>query len=123
LEAICTELYRTLRFYLIRNATAHQSFDLREAVVDFFRGCIIATLGYDFRKGQANAKAAFDFALQIATAKAPSDIVELWTTHARKQFEMLSEQTKELTALGQKIAGERTEPIARSVNQAFKKAS
>ena len=27
-----------------------------------------------------------------ATAKAPSDIVELWTTHARKQFEMLSEQ-------------------------------
>lgn len=36
-----------------------------------------------------------------ASAKAPSDIFELWTTHARKQFEMLSEQTKELTALGQ----------------------
>jgi hypothetical protein len=36
---------------------------------------------------------------------------------------MLSEQSKELTALGQKIAGESVEPIARSVNQAFKKAS
>jgi phasin len=72
---------------------------------------------------RSNAEAAFDFALQIATAKSPSDIIELWTTHARKQFEMLSEQTKELTALGQKMAGESAGPIARSVNQAFKKAS
>jgi phasin len=72
---------------------------------------------------RANTEAVFDFALQISTAKAPTDIVELWTTHARKQFEMLSEQTKELTVLGQKIAGESAEPIARSVSQAFKKAS
>jgi hypothetical protein len=56
-------------------------------------------------------------------AKAPSDIVDLWTAHARKQFETLTEQTKELTALGQKTAAESAEPIARSVNQAFKKAS
>jgi len=72
---------------------------------------------------RANAEAGFDFALQIATAKAPSDIVELWTTHARKQFEVLGEQAKELTALGQKMAGESAEPIARSVNQVFKKAA
>ena len=72
---------------------------------------------------QANAGAVFQFARQLATAKAPSDIVELWTTHARKQFEMLSEQTKDLTALGQKMAGESAEPISRSVNQAFRKAS
>ncbi len=71
----------------------------------------------------ANAEAAFELARQLATAKAPSDIAELWASHARKQFEMLSEQTKELTALGQKIAGESAEPIARSFNQAFKKAS
>jgi hypothetical protein len=36
---------------------------------------------------------------------------------------MVSEQTKELTVLGQKIAGESAEPIARSFNQVFKKAS
>jgi hypothetical protein len=35
----------------------------------------------------------------------------------------ITEQTKELSALGQKIAGESAEPIARNVNQAFKKAS
>jgi hypothetical protein len=65
----------------------------------------------------------FNFARQLATSKQPSDIAELWTAHAKKQFETLTEQTKELTALGQKIAGESAEPIARSVNQAFKKAS
>jgi phasin len=71
----------------------------------------------------ANAEAAFELARQLATAKAPSDIAELWASHARKQFERLSEQTKELTALGQKIAGESAQPIASSFNQAFKKAS
>jgi phasin len=72
---------------------------------------------------QTNIEALFDVARQLATAKTPSDMIELWTSHTRKQFEMLSEQTKELTALGQKMVGESTEPIARSVNQAFSKAS
>jgi phasin len=71
----------------------------------------------------ANAEAAFELARQLAAANSPPDIVELWTLHARRQFEMLSEQTKELTALGQKIAGESAAPIARSFNQVFKKAS
>jgi phasin len=72
---------------------------------------------------QANVEAVFEVARQLATAKTPADIIELWTSHARKQFEMLSEQTKELTALGQKLAGESVEPIARSVTQAFSKVS
>jgi len=71
----------------------------------------------------ANMEALFGFVRQLAEAKAPSDIMELWTTHARKQFEILTEQTKELTALGQKAVAESAAPIARSVNQALKKAS
>ena len=67
-------------------------------------------------------EAFFGLTRQLATGKAPSEIAELWT-HCRKQFETLTEQTKELTALGQKTAAESAEPIARSVNQAFKKAS
>jgi len=72
---------------------------------------------------QANAIGVFQFARQLASAKSSSDLVELWSAHAQKQFAMLSEQFKEMTALGQKIAGESAEPIARSVTQAFKKAS
>jgi hypothetical protein len=37
--------------------------------------------------------------------------------------ETLTEQTKELSALGQKIAGESAEPITRGVNQAFNQKS
>jgi hypothetical protein len=54
----------------------------------------------------ANMAAFFEFACQLATAKAPSDIIELWTAHTRKQFETLTEQTKEMTALGQKVVWE-----------------
>ena len=47
----------------------------------------------------------------------------MWAPQTRKQFEMLSEQTKNLTALGQMMAGESAEPIERNVRQAFDKVS
>lgn len=72
---------------------------------------------------RANAEFAFDLARQFTTAKTPSEFMELWASHARKQFEIFSEQTKDLTSLGQKMAGESVDPIARSVSQAFLKAS
>jgi phasin len=72
---------------------------------------------------RANVEAVLDLSQQIATVKAPSDIVELWTAHAHKQFEMLSDQSKELAVLAQKMAGESAETITRSVSQVFQKAS
>jgi phasin len=72
---------------------------------------------------QTNAEAAFDFARKLATAKTPSEFMELWMTHAQKQFEKLSEQTTELTELGQRMARESAAPITRSANQALKRAS
>jgi hypothetical protein len=71
----------------------------------------------------ANAVATLDFALQISTVKGPSEAIELWSLQARKQFETLADQSKELTALGQKIATSSAEPIARSFGQALKGAS
>jgi hypothetical protein len=57
----------------------------------------------------------------IVSAGEPSRVViaghGMRQRFARKQFEMFSEQTKDLTALGQKMAGESVEPIARSVSQ------
>src|ERR1700733_5521697 len=55
---------------------------------------------------RTNMEAAFDLALKIAASKTPADVMELWSEHVRKQFELLNEQTKELGALGQKMAGE-----------------
>jgi phasin family protein len=70
-----------------------------------------------------NMEAFFGFARQLATAKAPSDFMELWTAHAQNQFETLTKQAKDLSALGQKMGKESAEPIAHSVNQVLKKAS
>jgi len=50
-------------------------------------------------------------------------LAQVWSTHAKKQFEMLTERAKELTSLGQRLANSNMEPFARNVGQAFKKAS
>ena len=57
------------------------------------------------------------------TVKSLSEVVELSTAHMRRQFEALTAQTKELTALAQKVATETTEPLKDSVTSAFKKVA
>jgi phasin len=73
--------------------------------------------------GRANTNAAFDFAGQLMTVKSLSEAVELSTSYARKQFDAMSAQGKELTALAQKVATETVEPIKESVTSAFKKVA
>src|SRR5215470_13903291 len=46
--------------------------------------------------GRANTNAAFDFADELITVKSLSEAVELSTAHARKQFEAVAAQVKEL---------------------------
>jgi phasin len=72
---------------------------------------------------RANTNAAFDFATELMTVKSFSEIVELSTAHARKQFDALSAQSKELTALAQKVAAESSEPLKAGVTSAFKKVA
>ena len=67
-----------------------------------------------------NANAHFDFARDLLTVKSPSEIVELSSTHARKQFETLSEQSKELASLAQKVSSETAEPIKAGINKALR---
>ena len=70
----------------------------------------------------ANTEGVFEFARQLAISKSPSEMVELWTSHARKQFEMLSGQLSELTALGQKMPSESADPIARQRRPGFQES-
>ncbi len=72
---------------------------------------------------RVNTNAHFDFATELMTVKSFSELVELSTAHLRKQFEALTTQSKELTALAQKVATETVEPVKESVAKAFKKAS
>ena len=72
---------------------------------------------------RVNTNAAFDFAGEIMAAKTLSEVVELTSAHARKQFETLTQQSKELGALAQKVATDTAEPIKSGMNKAFSKAS
>ena len=72
---------------------------------------------------RANTNAAFDFAGEIMAAKTLSEVVELTSAHARKQFETLTQQSKELGSLAQKVATDTAEPIKSGMNKAFSKAS
>ena len=53
-----------------------------------------------------NTGAAFDFYAKLMTTESLSDVVELATAHARKQFEAVTVQSKELAALIQKFTTE-----------------
>lgn len=70
-----------------------------------------------------NANAAFDFATELLTVRSLSDAVQLTSTHARKQFDTLAAQTKELTSLAQKVMVETSEPFKAGVNKVLKTAA
>jgi len=53
-----------------------------------------------------NTSAVFDFYAKLMTTESLSDVVELATAHARKQFEAVTAQSKELAALIQKFTTE-----------------
>jgi phasin len=72
---------------------------------------------------QINSKVAFDFAQKLLAIKSPSEFIERSTEHAREQFEILTEQTKELAALGQKVTLATTEPLKTGVTKAFSHAA
>lgn len=72
---------------------------------------------------RANINAAFDFAQQLIGVKSPSEFLELSAAHARKQFEMLSEQIKQLSALAQKVATDSAQPLQTGATKAFDKVA
>jgi phasin len=72
---------------------------------------------------KANTSASLDFAQEIVGVKTPSEALELWTNHAKKQFEAFSAYSKELAELSQKVATETVEPIKANASKLFKPAA
>ena len=70
-----------------------------------------------------NANTAFDFAQKVYRVKSPSEFMELSTEHARVQTQTLTEQTKQLAELAQKIALAGANPLQEGVAKAFNHAA
>jgi phasin len=69
---------------------------------------------------KANTTTAFDFAQSLMSVKSLPEAFELMNAQARKQFETLTAQTKELAEFSQKVATDTVEPLKTSVSNAFK---
>jgi phasin len=72
---------------------------------------------------RTNTCAAFDCAHELLGAKSLSEFIELSTAHARKQFDIVSAQNRELWALAQKLGAEAAEPIKTGMSKVFNKAA
>ncbi len=104
-------------------ATAEEATDLLE---DTFSTASQGVSEYSLKAIEAartNTNQTFDFAVALMGVKSLSEWVELSTAHVRKQFEMLSDQSKELSSIAQKVATTTAEPIKDSVTKAFSKAA
>ena len=72
---------------------------------------------------KANTSSSLDFAQELLGLKSPSEALELWTGHAKKQIETFQSQAKELAELGQRVAAETVEPIKASASKFYKPAA
>ena len=72
---------------------------------------------------KAGTSANLDFAQELVGVKTPSEALELWSSHAKKQFETFSAWSKEFTELSQKVATETVEPIKANASKLFKPAA
>jgi phasin len=70
-----------------------------------------------------NTNAAFDYAHQLLGVKSLSEFVELSSANARKQFEAMTAQAKELTTLAQKVSIGTAEPLKTGITGAFNKVA
>ena len=97
-----------------------------EQAADLMQNAFKGVRDYNLRVleiARANSEACFNFAQQLVAVKSPSEMVELSTDYARKQFAVLTEQTKELASLGQKVTKDTAEPITSAMTKSFSKVA
>jgi phasin len=66
-----------------------------------------------------NANASFELIKALISASSLSEAIELQNEHARKQFEILSAQVKDISCLAQKVVSDTAEPLKSSLSKAF----
>jgi phasin len=72
---------------------------------------------------KAGTTANLDFAQALIGVKSPSEAMELFSSHAKKQYETFTAHSKELAELTQKVATETVEPIKANAAKLFKPAA
>jgi phasin len=69
---------------------------------------------------KTNSDASFALARDMFGAKTMSEVIELQSAFARKQFDAVTAQFKELQELGEKYVTSATKPVTEKVEKTFK---
>lgn len=69
---------------------------------------------------QENTVAGLDLARELASVQTPSELIEVWNARTRSAYDTLSEQTKELSELTQKVATSTMQPLTNGLTSPFR---
>ena len=111
-------------------AQARENYEKMQAAADEMTGILDKTYStaakgiadYNLKlieMARANSNSAFEFTCGLIAMKSLPEMIEVSTEQARKQFELVAEQSKELWALAEKMANETAEPLRTGVTKGF----
>nr|WP_306265099.1 phasin [Pararhizobium sp. IMCC3301] len=108
--------------YAKAKAAAEDSFDMVEETLETVRETSLEVQQKAMDNAKASTDAVYDFFKDMFGVKSVSEAVELQTSFARQQFEMLSAQTKDMSELAGKAATESFKPAKDAAEKVMKTA-
>jgi len=106
--------------YAKMKAAAEEATDLLEDTFETARAGAVEYNTKSLEAVKTNTDATFVFAKEFFAVKTIAEAIELQTAFARKQFEALTAQVKDLQETAKKIATETTAPVKAATEKAMK---
>lgn len=103
-------------------AAAEDSIDVVEETLETVRENTLEVQQKAVDNAKANTDAVYDFFKDMFSVKSVSEAVELQTSFARQQFEMLSAQSKDLSEMTGKVVAEAFKPAKDAAEKVMKAA-
>jgi phasin len=101
-------------------SAAEEATDMVEGTYETAREGAFAFGAKVIDAAKSNSDASFAFAKDLFGAKTFAEVVEINSTYARKQFDAVAGQMKELQELAQKVVNDATKPVTTQVQKTFK---
>jgi phasin len=102
---------------------AEDATDLVESTVEAAREGAFALSVKALDAAKTNSDASFALARDLFGAKTFSEVIELQSAYARRLFESLTAQFKELQELTEKVVTDTTKPVAEKVEKSLRAAA
>lgn len=106
--------------YSKMKVAAEEATDLVEDTYETARDSVLTIGVKALDAAKANSDASFALAKDLFAAKTFAEVIELQSTFARKQFDALGVQFKELQELTQKFVTDAAKPVTAQVEKTFK---